>query len=343
MLQIQGLGDTQSGNCDPSTVIGKAYCLLEGQDTSGYSQCSTQADNDPSYQAVDSQLQQIASWNPTGYFNPSDIQAVIQQQQALANNALQVLQSVGAACGTAPGCQSGDLVSQMQYNLTLNPGDSTNVMTRAQNYLSAASQAQSGAAAIAGSNYVYAPGFKQWVQDSLIAIESAIHAALVIECQMPGWVSLLGGVVSGLQSFVGFVMSIAGVAANVVQTAVAAGKTIVNATEAATGIIGFLWNNPLVLAGIAVALGLGTWYVWRHQERLKYGVGKRFGRKSFTPAVAGLRDIGPADRYEVEGRLFSTAKQAKAAAALISDQYGGSVCVNVDGRCKHRYVGGRAA
>src|SRR5271165_5842894 len=104
-------------NCDPSTTIGQAFCLAEGQDTSSYTNCSNQADTNPNYLAVDAQLQQVAAWTPTSdYFNPSDIQALVQQQQNLINQALSYLSSVGTACGAALGCQSGSLVSQMQAN-----------------------------------------------------------------------------------------------------------------------------------------------------------------------------------------------------------------------------------
>jgi hypothetical protein len=265
---LQGLGDTNS-TCDPAGgMIAAMNCVIQGVDTSSYTSCSSQADNDPSYTAVDAQLQAISSWNPTGWYNASDIQQVVAQQQSLVNQALSVLQQVGNACGVAPGCESGSLVAQMQANLTANPNDGTNVMTRAQNYLAAASQAQSGASSILSSGYVNAPGFKQWVQDSLLAVESAIHASLVIECMMPGWSSMLGSVVSGFNSFVNFVASIVGVAANVVQGAVSAGKVVVNAVETTGGIIGWILNNiPLVLGIIVV--GAGGFYGYRYYRRRK--------------------------------------------------------------------------
>lgn len=300
--QLLGLGDAPSG-CDPNSLWSLALC----PSSDSYTQCSTQADNDPNYLAVQAQLQQVNNWTPTSdYFNPSDIQALVQQQQALVSQALTYIQSVGNACAPAPGCQSGDLVSQVQSNLA--PGSS--VMTRAQTLLSTANSAQSGISAIVGSGYVQVSGLKSWVQDSLLAIAQAIHAGLVIECQMPGWASLAGIVVSGFQSFASFAMSIVGVAANVVQDAVQAGTAIVKTAAVGGSVLDWILTNLPLVAGLAI-LGVGGFFVYKHRERI-------FRRRG---GVAGLRDYEV--RHEGRSYFFPTKSRAKAQVKLLEREYGG--------------------
>jgi hypothetical protein len=278
--QMNGLQDVTSSDCDPSTLFGQIACAALGQDTSSYTNCSSQADNDPRYTSVTSQLQQVSNWTPTSdYFNPSDIQALVAQQQNLINQALAYLNSVGAACSAAPGCESGSLVSDMQSNL----GPGSNVANGAAQLLQAAGQAQSSLTAVVKQGYVQVTGLTSWIQNSLNAVSDAIHAGLVIECQMPSWASLAGDVINGFQSFVNFVMGIVAVAANVVQAGVAAGTAVLQVAGNVGGILDWLLSNLPIVSGFVI-LGAGGFFAYKHREWLK----TKFSRKRSAP-IAGLR------------------------------------------------------
>lgn len=278
-----GLGDDTtsawSGCCDASTLLGQACCAATGQDTSTYTSCSAQADADPRYTTIDAQLQTVANWTPqSDYFNPSDIQSLVSQQQNLINQALAYIGSVGSSCAVAPGCESGSLVSQMQSNL----GPGSDVANGAAQLLAAASQAQSSLSAVVKQGYVQITGLKTWIQNSLQAVEQAIHAGLVIECQMPGWASLAGVVISAFTSFVNFVMSIVAVAATVVQNAVTAGAAVVNVAGNVGGALDWILSNLPIASGLVI-LGVGGYYAYKHRDYLRAKFGKR------SVAVAGLR------------------------------------------------------
>jgi hypothetical protein len=325
-FKLYGLGDTNS-SCDPAAAAGawydpvslvaQAQCTFSSTDTTSFDNCSTQADSDQNYAAIQSQLATVDAWTPTSeYFTASDAQAIVTQQANLVSQALSYLQNVITACGTAPGCQSGGLLSQMQANLTANSNDATNVMTRAQTISTAIANSQSSlSAALPGSTaYVQISGFKSWIQDSLLAIAQAIHASLVVECQMPGWSSAIGAVVSAFQAFANFAMQLVGIAENVINLAVTAGKAILTTANAGIGFIGWI-TQYWWLTLLAVGAGFFVWY------KRGWIVDKIFRRKP-APAMAGLRGFLPAAKYEVDGRPFDDKRRAQAMAKLLSSQYG---------------------
>jgi hypothetical protein len=292
--------------CSALPPLQAAKCML-GLQPDPYTLCSDAADQDPQYAALNAI--DLSGWSPTGYYNSSDIRAIVAQQQALLLAAQSLLTATASQCSNAPGCQSGDLLGQMQYNITV-------AQTAAQGYLNGANQADTNlSAALAGSGYVVAPSLKDWCEQSIQAATSSVHAALVVQCMMPSWASGLANVVQLTTNFASLVGTIAGVAADVVQTAVAAGKAVGNVAASAFDLLGWFSSNMPLVIGV-VGLGLVGLFAYKRRDRIK----AYFARPG-SPAVAGFGD------YEVHhgGRvyMFPTAKRARAQAKLLEHEYGG--------------------
>jgi hypothetical protein len=324
--KIGGCDDPAAAyQCDTSNPFYSVQCpngvaLACGPGGSSFSACSTQAASDPNYAQLTAMHDDVqANWSPTGYYNPEDIKNVVIQQQQLAASALALLQGAMTSCQAAPGCGSGDLLSQMQYNLTVQPSDGTNIMTQAQQFVAQANAAESGLSAVVQSSYVQAPGFKSWVLASLDTISTAVQAALVVQCQMPSWAAAISTVVNAAQGFVSFVKAIVGIAADVVQAAVTAGTAVVNTISTGLTVTGWILQNLPMLAGFVI-LGVGGFFAYKHRDRIK----AYFGRRGSTAAVAGARHLGNYEvRHDGEVYFFPTKARAKAQAKLLEREYGG--------------------
>jgi len=229
------------------------------------------------------------------------------------------------------------VIAQMQASLTAN-GTGT-VMDVANQISAAVSSAQSSASAITGTAYVEVTGFKGWIQRSITAVGDAIHAAIVVQCQIPSWVAALDAVNSALQSFVALVQGVVAIGSDVVSAAVAAGTAVVQTVDAGIGITGFLFNHIWLLIPLAI-VGVGGWFAWKHRAWLRAklerehfiahgralpgtaGLGRRRRRRG-----RGLRDFGPAAKYEVDGQRFDSKKRAEAMARQLTREYGHPVHV----------------
>jgi hypothetical protein len=302
-----GSGNPQF-SCSTLPPLQMAKCLIVQPDTQTL--CTAAADQDPTYMALDAI--DLSGWSPTGYYNSSDIRSIVAQQQSLMASAQSVLTAALNQCNNAPGCDSG-VLGQMQYNITV-------AQTAAQGYLNGANQADTSlSAAVAGSGYVVAPSLKDWCEQSIQAAMSAVHAAFVVQCMMPGWASAASDLAQQTTSFASFVGTIVGVAADIVQAAMKAGKAVGNVAAGAFDFVAWLSSNAPLVTG-AVGLGLLGLFAYKRRDRIK----GYFGRRKSTAVAGSRRSLGD---HEVHhgGKVYSfpTRSRAKAQAKLLEREYGG--------------------
>lgn len=343
-FKLDGLGDA-AANCASPLLVNQLQCMASGgtsasADSTIYSNCASQADSDPRYTVVQNQHSIVSAWTPTSdYYNPSDVQSVVAQQAALAQQAISMLQQANSACGSAQqGCSI--VAAQAINQLTVDPNNVSNVMTQAQQISAAISSAQSSAAAIAGAAYVEVDGFKSWIQRSINAIGDGIHAAIVIQCQIPGWVAALDPLSNALQAFANFVSQVEAVAADAVSAAVATGAALVKTVSVGLGITGWLFNHIVLVAGAALLL-TGGFFAYKHRDRIRGYFGKRTAQVAgVRRALRGSSGFGP---YLVKNGAeyrFEDAKRAKAHAKTLSREYGEHVCVTKNNARVACFAGG---
>lgn len=228
--------------------------------TDTYTPCAAQADQQTA--PIDAQAYDLAkTWNPSGYYDPETLRAMVAKQQMLVQAAYQTLANAASSCANAPGCQSGDLLGSKKDDLD-------GVNAQALTYIAAVDSAEQSASAAVQTVYVIAPGVKTWILDSLNAVSAATHAASVVACQMPWWASALGALVAFGDALVAFCKSVLGVAVDVAKTAIATGKAIGQTVYEGIGITAWVISNLPVIAGVAVLAAVG-WYGYKHRVAFK--------------------------------------------------------------------------
>jgi hypothetical protein len=248
-LLAAGCQSASDCGLDPGCLANAAACQ-DSAAGSALTQCQAKADLETS--PLDTLAQSLASnWNPTGYYTPDVIQQVVSKQQEMSQAARAAITAVQSAPG-----DNSSLIKDRLDGLASADAQGTN-------YLAAA------ATAAATNSAVSAPNLKDWAINSLRAASDAHHAAVVISCVATDY-----GLVA---QFGQFLYSVAGVAADVLQTAYNAGKNIVQAVETGFGVLAWMTANVPLVIGFGVLL-LGGAIAWKNRDR--------FRRK---PALAGHR------------------------------------------------------
>lgn len=187
--------------------MGDIYQMAGG--SSLEKQCLDRANGTPQVRAIDQQIDQLGkTWNPTGYFRPADLQALL---DTLATEA----EAAGAALAAAPRSTSDAtaMINQAFADLIRRYRD------RSYAYSNAVAQARAMAA-----NVVDAPGLKDFVLSSMRAISDAYVTATVMQC-MQSWLE------KWLDRAYKAMATIGAVAYRIIGVAINAGEKIVKAVD----------------------------------------------------------------------------------------------------------------
>jgi hypothetical protein len=192
-------------------------------------QCVTKAVSDG--QTFKSKIDNLdATWNPTGFFPPDDVRAVISSTMELEAHGRAAIDKVQTEAHVRT-----DLLNRARDGLD-------RAGARAIDYLDAAREADSK-----GVRLVNAPGLKQWVIDTMNAASAALIVGQAVDCLKPWWLSALQAYQDAFDVAITHVVAIAG-------SVLAVGE---NAVKVAFSLLEHL--NLLILAG----LGVGGYLVWK--------------------------------------------------------------------------------
>lgn len=250
----QGMGDMTTfmygamcNNVSPGDALFSTCQSIVYGDDADYTACSAAADQATS--SLDAQTQDLATnWQPTGTYATADVRSIVSTVMTMVQ---QAQSAVTQALTTAPSTQQ-DLLNQMQDNL-FNDGQ------QATNYTQAANDADSQSVS------VNAPNLKQWVTGTMTDCSMAMHAAAVVSCQLPWYVSALASFQAAFNAVYALAQTIVGVAVALATDAVDAVETGLNLTQKGLGILDWMINNPLLtLGGIAL-----VWYLIGEEHRQK--------------------------------------------------------------------------
>lgn len=141
-------------------------------DASDEKTCLDKANASPQVSSMDAIVNSLAStWNPTGYYRPADVQAIL---DAFATQA----EDAGAALAAAPLSTSDALDVKAQAF-----DDVQRIyQDQSKNYQAAVNQAKA-----TGATVINAPGLKDWVISSMRTLSDAYVTATVLQCRQ-SWV-----------------------------------------------------------------------------------------------------------------------------------------------------------
>jgi hypothetical protein len=123
----------------------------------------------------DAKIDDLAkNWNPTGFYTPADLRALVSSTMAVV---IQAQNALG---------QAAQEPNASQDSVMRATDDLARAGARSLDYLQAARDADAQ-----GLRVVNAPGMKRWVTDTMGAASSAMVTASVIGCITPWWVGAL--------------------------------------------------------------------------------------------------------------------------------------------------------
>lgn len=176
-----------------------------------------------------------SNWQTTGFYTPEELLSAVTTTMDAVRQAQSSLDRVLAEPNT-----SKDALTAAAQKL-FGAGE------RAIDYINAAKQATS-----AGIRVVNAPGFKQWVIDSLRAGADAMSTASVAACSNPLWLSLLSSFQGGFDVAWGAVMAI--------------GRTVLKIGEDALKIAASLDEIYETFKWVGLA-GLAGYLAWKYLKK----------------------------------------------------------------------------
>lgn len=218
--------------------------LLASMNSSGDSAqqvaCINRANASSQVKAIDGEIGKLArSWNPTGYYRPSDVQRLLTM---FANEAAKA----GDALAKAPRSTSDAerMIREAFRDLQ------ERYQVRAKYYETAVMQAASS-----GINVIDGPNLKDWVLDSMRAISDAYVTATVMRCRQSWIESLLDTAYRAIASIGAVAYAIGGVVYVV-------GQAVVKAAD----VVGSIAAVVIKYAPVAI-VGLGAYVVYQKTRK----------------------------------------------------------------------------
>lgn len=195
----------------------------------------------------------LAAWQPSPYWDPETLRAIVTKGQTLLSSAYDALTNAANSCIQNIACPSGNISLLNSNRDQLN--DATN---QSQNYLAAIDSAESSLQGAVQTVYVQAPSVKVWVEDVIVYSQNAMHAAYVVACMDPWWAQAWSALVALANDYLAFVTSALGVAKDVAEAAIAAGQAAYTVAKESLGFLAWVTTHPWTVAGVLVAIAGGA-------------------------------------------------------------------------------------
>ncbi len=190
------------------------------------------------------------SWNPSDYFTPDDVDAIVGQQQQLMQQAYSLLTKAVENANATNASDAQSSLNDAQDRLN-------RVASQAQDYNTAVIDARDQ-----GLDAIYAPGMKDWALETLRATSWAAQNSYNVLCQVPSWLGTFGAVVNACQTFANVVMAIVG-------TVLKVGEAAYHAIEKTFSFLGWLVKWGPTIAIVAILLGGVGFLTFKYRGKLK--------------------------------------------------------------------------
>lgn len=190
--------------------------------------CLDEANASPQVARLDAQLASLqANWHPTGFYNPSDVNAIVSQ-------VVQQLQAAKVLVLTAPASTSDQLEVRMQATADID-----------KMYQDGFRFSDAARVAASSNQPVNAPDLKDYVTKGLMVASNGYVTAAALACN----VSWLEQINDGLQAVGAVILKIGGIVITAAETAVdVAASTFATADAIAK------YSGPVLLGAGALAL-----------------------------------------------------------------------------------------
>lgn len=196
--------------------------------------CLNEANNSPQVAALDNLALDLAkNWKPTGFYSPSELEAMIGQLTSAGATARFALTTASLSTSDA-----AMVIAQAKANLDRDD-------KRSEIYRKAIRDARSTNTVV-----INAPGFKGWVTDSLVNISQAYVTIYALDCRTT-WLD-----------------TAAQVAAGIVSAAKAVGGVVAQAGQAVVTVAETLFSPLLRWILVGGVLLFGGMFVYKHGRRL---------------------------------------------------------------------------
>jgi hypothetical protein len=184
--------------------------------------------------ALDQRTQNLAAtWHPTGFYSPADVQQIVSETLSLVNSGTN-------AISTAPNSTDDAESQRDQAQAKLSQQGQRSMV-----YVEALRNA-----AATGATVLNAAGLKTWVLDSMQAVSSALVTAAVMECNMP-WLA------SAIIAFQGYFDALASVVMRVVGVIVKVGDNVLDVADNVGTLFTVLKWGALIAGGAWLAMQFG--------------------------------------------------------------------------------------
>lgn len=198
--------------------------------------CLNAANASPQVLSIDAMIDNLVrTWNPTGYFRPSEVRMVLDAMATLATKVGKVIADAPRSTATAV-----EIKDQAFEDILRKWKD------QSLNYEAALSRAASS-----GSNVIDAPGLKSWVISSLRSMSDGYVAAAMLECQQGWFGAILDGAFNAMATAGAVVARALGVAKDLAVGAVKAVEKVAGITAK------FIEYAPYL------GLGLGAYVLYK--------------------------------------------------------------------------------
>lgn len=184
--------------------------------------------------ALDQRTQSLAAtWTPTGFYAPADVQQIVSATLSLVNSGTNALATAPTSTSDAQ-----SQINQAQDKLAQQG-------QRSMVYVNALRDA-----AATGATVLNAAGLKTWVLDSMQAVSSALVTAAVMECNMP-WLA------TAIIAFQGYFDTLASIVSRVVGVLVKIGDNVLKVADNVDELFTVLKWAALIGGGAYLAIKLG--------------------------------------------------------------------------------------
>lgn len=185
---------------------------------------------------LDQRTQSLAAtWHPTGFYSPADVQQIVSETLSLVNSGTNAL-------ATAPNSTSDASSQKDQAQAKL-----AQQGQRSMVYVDALRNA-----AATGATVLNAAGLKTWVLDSMQAVSSALVTASVMDCNMP-WLA------SAIITFQGYFDTLASIATRIVGIVVKVGDNVLDVADNVGTLFTVLKWGALIAGGAWLAMEFGDY------------------------------------------------------------------------------------
>lgn len=170
-----------------------------------------------------------ATWNPTGFYTPAQVQQIVTETLSLVSSGTNALATAPLSTSDA-----SSQISQAQTKLA-QQGQRSMVYVDALRNASAT-----------GATVINAAGLKTWVLDSMQAVSSALVTASVMECNMP-WLA------TAIITFQGYFDTLASIVTRVVGIIVKVGDNVLKVADNVDTLFTVLKWGALIAGGAWLA------------------------------------------------------------------------------------------